>query len=268
MRLRARLRREERDEGRQALAVFLVGAVLTATVTWLVADAAATLRERRLAERVDALGDDIERLVGSHTAVLHGLRSLHGAGGLSRARFHAYVEAGGLADQYPGAQAFELARRVAPAEVPAFERAVRSDTSVEPGGYPGFVVHPEADVDAGQAGSDRDLWVVDYVEPMGGNEAAFGLDLAAEGERREALEAAVDRGLPRTTAPLASRRRRRHGWACRPVCAAAAGQRHHGGRQGHPKHRQRVGADAAARHRSQARRRRAVPDHGKIPRST
>jgi len=50
-----------------------------------------------------------------------------------------------------------------------FEDAVRRDTSLEPGGYPNFAIKP--------AGERPDYHVLVYLEPMAGNEFAFGLDL-------------------------------------------------------------------------------------------
>jgi CHASE1-domain containing sensor protein len=68
---------------------------------------------------------------------------------------------------------------------------VRGDASVRPQGYPDFSVHP--------AGERPDYYVIDYIEPMAGNEMSFGLDMAALPQRRQALERARDSGRITTT---------------------------------------------------------------------
>ncbi len=182
-------------EWRYALAALITGTVLTAGVTALLVRADADLAGEALEGRAERLAGEIQRVVEGHTAVLYGIRSLHLTdGALSRATFHRFVIDGGLLDRYPGAQAFEVAREVHETEVGALEAEVRVDTSLDPGGYPSFTVHPA------RAGEIR--WVVDLIEPMASNAQAFGLDLGAEAERRAALLDARDHDEPRTTGPI------------------------------------------------------------------
>jgi signal transduction histidine kinase len=54
--------------------------------------------------------------------------------------------------------------------------------------------------DPGRVGADQ--WVVEYVEPLAGNEVVRGLDLAAEPRRREAIETACSTDRPAATNPV------------------------------------------------------------------
>lgn len=198
---------------RQSVAVGLVGGALTVGAAGLTLTSLRDAERRQAEARATQLKTDIQRVVSAHTAVLYGVRSLHVASEpLSRADFHEFVADGLLVEQYPGAQAFELARRVEAGAVAAFEASVRSDDSVVPGGYPGFAVGAAPAEGAGQAAETGEAgpgraepgerWVVDFVEPMTGNEAAFGFDLATDPVRRAALFSARDSGEVTFTAPL------------------------------------------------------------------
>jgi len=83
--------------------------------------------------------------------------------------------------------------RVERSGVPAFEAAVRAEAPPGAGHQP-FTVHPPND--------DRDAYVVTYIAPVLGNEGALGFDLGADPARRQAVEAARDRGGAVGTAPI------------------------------------------------------------------
>ena len=105
---------------------------------------------------------------------------------VSRAQFARFVRELKLTQRYPGFQAIQFVRHVRAPELERFSAAVRADASVEPGGYPGFQVHPPS--------VREDHYLIEYNEPMKGNENAFGLDLAALAPHRAALELARDSG--------------------------------------------------------------------------
>lgn len=180
---------------RTVASIALGGIVLAALVTAVVALDQGELHRERLQRRVEHLAADIQEVVAAHTAVLYGIRSLQVAhGSITRTEFHRFVVDGGLLERYPGAQAFELARRVEAGDLPHYEASVRADTSVHRAGYPQFAVHPVT--------ASQEHWVVEYVEPLEGNERALGLDLGAEADRLAAINDALRDGEPRTTAPL------------------------------------------------------------------
>jgi len=63
---------------------------------------------------------------------------------------------------------------------------VRNDRSLAPEGYPEFAVTPP--------GVRDDYFVIDYIEPMAGNEAAFGFDHGHEAVRRAQINRAIETG--------------------------------------------------------------------------
>lgn len=105
---------------------------------------------------------------------------------ITRARFVRYVDELDIRKRYPGFQAIQFVREVDDARLASFEAAVRADVSLLATGYPDFAVHPPVK-------SERH-YVIEYSEPLEGNEIAFGLDLAAYPQHRAALERGRDSG--------------------------------------------------------------------------
>jgi diguanylate cyclase (GGDEF)-like protein/PAS domain S-box-containing protein len=93
-----------------------------------------------------------------------------------------------LGQRLPGVQAVEFVRRVRAAEREGFVTMVRHDRSLAERGYPEFNVRPP--------GERPEYWVVDYVEPLKGNESAFGLDISMRRGARDAAEKSRDTGNP------------------------------------------------------------------------
>jgi CHASE1-domain containing sensor protein len=94
-----------------------------------------------------------------------------------------------LLARYPFVQAFNFHRVLSDADAPAFEAGLRAS-------YPGYRLH-----DAGGlplAPRARHV-IVDYLEPMRGNEAAFGLDVASLAPMSEVINDAVAAGQTRAT---------------------------------------------------------------------
>jgi len=105
---------------------------------------------------------------------------------VDRREWRLYVDTQELRTRFPGLQAVEFAERVRLPDKEAFTTAVRADTSRQDGGYPGFRVSPE--------GERPEYVVVKFIEPMEGNDADLGYDLASDPERQAALEQATDTG--------------------------------------------------------------------------
>lgn len=168
------------------LGFFAIGAVVTVVTA---AETSYGIQERRaesFEHEIDDLTSAIKARVEAAAAILAGLDGLLVSGEVGRGEFQDYV---GRLEDTPGfdaIQALEYTRLVTRDEVSQFEAQVRSDTSLRDSGYPDFVVHP--------AGEFEDLFVVDYVEPLAGNESAFGFDLGSNPARREAVEKARDTG--------------------------------------------------------------------------
>ncbi|MRW92867.1 EAL domain-containing protein [Duganella sp. FT80W] len=94
-----------------------------------------------------------------------------------------------LLERYPFVQAFNFHRVMDDEQARRHQAAMQAQ-------YPGFRLH-----DAGQQalGTRRQHIIVDYLEPLEGNEAAFGLDVASLPPMARAIADAVDHGQPRTT---------------------------------------------------------------------
>ncbi|HRI93115.1 MAG TPA: CHASE domain-containing protein [Accumulibacter sp.] len=145
---------------------------------------AAAIRALQLKERLDA-----------YEGVLRGLQGFFaGSEEVDRGEFHRYVVRLELKQDLPGVQVVGFARRVPLAEREAFITAVRSDRRLLAEGYPTFAIRPP--------GERPEYLVIDYTEPPQGNEAAFGLDLLSESERRSAAERARASGAAAATAPI------------------------------------------------------------------
>ena len=106
---------------------------------------------------------------------------------MSRGQFARFVRELNLVQRYPGFQAIQFVRHVPARDLQTFTEAVRRDTTLDPVGYPDFNIHPPL--------VTSDHYVIEYTEPMRGNENAFGLDLAALPPHKAALESGRDSGL-------------------------------------------------------------------------
>ena len=176
-----------RRRGAASLVVFAMGVTLSAAAAYLVAGQVA--REERLKFEADVGGaeDAIASRVRVYSDLLMGIRGLLIAeNAIGRDEFRRYVDSLDLKHRYSGVQVIHYSRRITDAQRPAFEATVRSDTSVESRGYPGFAINPP--------GIRPEYVIVQYVEPMAGNEAALGLDLSGDSVRLAALERTRDSG--------------------------------------------------------------------------
>jgi len=170
------------------LALTLLACALVAREQQRQVDARFASDTRRLLTQVDTR-------LQSHFAALRSISGLFAAQPeLSRLQFHQFLERLRLRESTPGFQAVQYVRVLPEAERVAFVASVRGDRTLEAGGYPQFDVHPV------QAQALH--YVIEYNEPMRGNERAFGLDLAAAPAHLQALELGRDSGMPVATAPL------------------------------------------------------------------
>ncbi len=129
----------------------------------------------------------IEARIKSYADVLHGLAALFStSNSISRAEFRRYVVALDLPNRYPGFQGLNYAEYVPHDAKAGFEARVRRDTSLGPRGFPNFAIKP--------AGDRSEYFVLNYLEPLAGNELAFGLDIASNPPVATALAAARANG--------------------------------------------------------------------------
>ncbi|HET6491546.1 MAG TPA: CHASE domain-containing protein, partial [Burkholderiales bacterium] len=179
-----------------AYVVLAIGLVVSAATAYLVARGVKYDAELKFQGAVSDSPEAIETRIRAYADILLGIRGMYiAADSVDRPEFRSYIESLDLSHRYPGVQVIHYGRRIAAAQKQAFETMVRSDTSVASGGYPNFAIKPP--------GERPEYMVVEYVEPMAGNETALGLDLAGDPVRLAALERARDSGLPTASGIIA-----------------------------------------------------------------
>lgn len=162
-----------------------------------------TLSERMIAadmqHRFSADAADITTAIGerlrTHAEVLVSMQGLYASiGRVDRAQFRRYIDVLDLARRYPGFQALQALRHVTPEGLNDFVTEVRGDTSVDGGGQPDFAMRPP-----GQRASYN---IVEFVEPMRGNEGALGFDAGANPMQLDSLLRSAETGRIVATPPV------------------------------------------------------------------
>ncbi len=139
----------------------------------------------------------IEARIKSYADVLRGLGALFStSSSLSRAEFRRYVTALDLPHRYPGFQGLNYAEYVPHESKARFEARVRRDTSLDSRGYPNFAIKP--------AGDRPEYFVLNYLEPMAGNDYAFGLDISSNPAVAKPQDVAKALAAARDSGKLAS----------------------------------------------------------------
>jgi PAS domain S-box-containing protein len=171
----------------QGYLAFLVGMILTIWTCLLVADAQRTRLHSNFQRDADRVASDTHVRLQTYFDILLSIKgtfTIHD--NIDRAQFVRLVGELKLAERYPGFQAIQFVRYVPDADLERFVATVRTDTTLHAQGYPRFHVHPEAPGD--------EHYIIEYTEPMKGNENAFGLDLAALAPHLKAVRQARDTG--------------------------------------------------------------------------
>src|SRR6266568_1708950 len=133
------------------------------------------------------VANDVQSRIRAYGDVLYALRGLFDASDkVTRDEFHQFAQALSLGERYPGVTNISFASRVPHAKKLQFERAVRAETSPLVKGLPRFVIKPP--------GERPEYAVLTYIEPMGKNVPAWGLDLNADPLRRSVTDRARDTG--------------------------------------------------------------------------
>src|SRR5437879_11414899 len=130
---------------------------------------------------------DVHSRILAYVDVLYALRGLFDSSKeVTRDEFHQFAQALSLGERYPGVTNISFSFRVPHARKLQFERAVRAEKSPLVKGLPEFAIKPP--------GERPEYAVLSYLEPMGKNVAAWGLDLNADPLRRSAVDRARDSG--------------------------------------------------------------------------
>jgi len=136
-----------------------------------------------------------EDLIHGYSDILIVVRGLFSASTLvERDEWKIYVESLDIESNFPALSALSFVERVDKSEKEEYINLVRSDNSIDEGGYPDFNIKPES--------SNDEHYVVHYIEPLKTNEAAFGFDLFSNPARREAIEHARDTNSVVFTEPI------------------------------------------------------------------
>ncbi|MES2898606.1 MAG: CHASE domain-containing protein [Pseudomonadota bacterium] len=171
----------------QGYLAFVVGMCLTVGGCLLVVDAQQAAVRSNFQRDTDKVASDVSVRLQIYFDMLLSMKGMFAINGkVDRAQFNRFVHELNLSQRYPGFQAIQFVRQVGANELDDFSAAVRADTSLAPEGYPGFTIHP-------QLARDQHF-IIEYTEPLKGNENAFGLDLAALAPHRIAIEAGRDSG--------------------------------------------------------------------------
>lgn len=109
---------------------------------------------------------------------------------VSREQFQVFTRP--LLERYPYVLNFDFHRIISHAERPAFEAEIRKR-------YPDFAIMEAGEKGRITAGSRPQYRVVEYIEPMQGNEAVFGFDADSQHGQTAAMQRAVDSGQPTAT---------------------------------------------------------------------
>lgn len=133
-----------------------------------------------------------ETRLRAHFETLLSLKGLFAAHEeIDRNQFRRFLEQLDLRHNHPGFQAIQFVRHIPGDQAARYVEAMRRDRSSRPQGYPDFQIKP--------AVARPHHYVIEYTEPLEGNEAAFGLDLASMPSHLEALELGRDSAKPVAT---------------------------------------------------------------------
>ena len=180
---------------RSALVLLLGGLALTLGAAQWAADVTESEASHEFQQAAALRVLQLEKRLDAYEGVLRGLQGFFaGSDAVDRSEFHRYVARLELKQRLPGFQVVGFARRVAIDERDAYIELLRSDRRHSVDAYPRFAIHPPGD--------GPEYLVIEYTEPEQGNEAAFGLDLFADAERRSATERARASGAAAATAPI------------------------------------------------------------------
>ena len=177
---------------RLAYVILALGIILSG-VAWYMAGVLADRRAQvEFNTRSQNALNQIERRAQRYVDLLHGLQGLFGHDpSISRNEFGRYIGSVELQMRFPGVISAQYIRRVREGERDVYEGSVRTDRTVDPAGYPDFSIRP--------SGTRPEYWVIHYLEPMAGNDAAFGDDILSRPEPRAAAERARELGEPVAT---------------------------------------------------------------------
>ncbi len=166
---------------------FAIGICITVWTCFMVVDAQDSQIRSNFARDTEKVATDTSARLRTYFDMLLSLKGLFAVTGeVDREQFARFVQQLRLTERYPGFRAIQFVRAVPDADLAGFTTDVRKQTGVGIAGIPTFTVHPPLQRD--------EHFVIEFNEPMKGNENAFGLDLASLPSQLDAVLAARDSG--------------------------------------------------------------------------
>lgn len=177
------------------LRCFIVSLAVCLLVAATIASVVHESNDRRTQQQLRIVSNQIIEQVKDRLELYqYGLRGMRGAvlaagDRLSRDGIVQYNATRDIDVEFPGARGFGFIRRVRPEDESLFADQAAAD------GWPDFKVRQLAP-------HDGERFVIQYIEPVGRNEEAVGLDIASERNRRMAALSAIRSGEVRLTGPI------------------------------------------------------------------
>jgi signal transduction histidine kinase len=169
------------------LLAFAVGVCITVWTCFIVVEAQDAQIRGNFARDTEKVATDTSARLRTYFDMLLSLKGLFAVTGeVDRHQFERFVQQLRLTERYPGFRAIQFVRAVPGADIEAFAADVRAESGAGEAGVPPFIVHPALKRD--------EHFVIEFNEPMKGNENAFGLDLASLPSQHAAVIAARDSG--------------------------------------------------------------------------
>lgn len=161
-----------------------VGLLITAVATLYVQRGIVERRERRFDEAVQDGTLVLQQRLDMYQAMLLGTRGLFSSSQkVERDEFHAYVESLELRRRYPGILGIGFTQWLRPEQLEAHTAEVRAE------GFADYRVWPE--------GERAEYTSIVFLEPFDArNRRAFGFDMYSDPIRQEAMQRAMETGLP------------------------------------------------------------------------
>ncbi|MGO4378215.1 sensor histidine kinase [Pseudoduganella sp. RAF53_2] len=166
---------------------FIVGICITVWVCMFVTNQQDRESAAAFQRDTEKVARDTEQRLKTYFDTLLSIKGIYAIDQeVTRLEFSRYVRELDVRRRYPGFQAIQFVRRIPSSNLERYADSVRRDDSLQRGGYPDFKIHPASVRD--------EHFIIEYNEPMRGNENAFGLDLAALPPHLQALRLGMDSG--------------------------------------------------------------------------
>lgn len=173
-------------------AVLASGLVITVLATYGMMEHNSAQAKAALIRAVQRTSEAVAARIYLYQFGLRGARGaiqVMGEQQATRDGFLTYSKTRDFDAEFPGARGFGFIRRVPASAETSFLQKARLD------GKPDFTIRQLTP-------HDGERFIIQYVEPQARNQAAIGLDIASEKNRREAAEAALQTGEARLTGPI------------------------------------------------------------------